>query len=166
MQIKLAPATNKDFSLIAELAEVIWHKHYTPIIGKEQVDYMLNKIYSEEGLKEQVEVKQHQFYLMQNNDDKTTVGFISISNETVSDYWIHKFYVLDSYQGKGLGAKVFEEIKAKMPSLHQIRLTVNRQNYKSINFYFKLGFVIEQVADFDIGNNYFMNDFVMIWKKK
>ena len=39
------------------------------------------------------------------------------------------------------------------------------QNYKSINFYFKNGFVIERVADFDIGNNFVMNDFVMIWKR-
>jgi ribosomal protein S18 acetylase RimI-like enzyme len=47
-----------------------------------------------------------------------------------------------------------------------IRLTVNRQNFKSINFYFKLGFKIEKVADFDIGNGYFMNDFVMLWKAR
>ena len=40
-------------------------------------------------------------------------------------------------------------------------LTVNRQNYKSINFYFKNGFIINEIADFDIGNGYVMNDFVM-----
>jgi hypothetical protein len=37
-------------------------------------------------------------------------------------------------------------------------------NYKAINFYFKNGFTIEKVADFDIGDGYFMNDFVMIWE--
>ena len=46
-----------------------------------------------------------------------------------------------------------------------IRLQVNRMNYKAINFYFKHGFVIEKVADFDIGDGYFMNDFVMIWRR-
>ena len=46
-----------------------------------------------------------------------------------------------------------------------VRLTVNRQNFKSVNFYFKNGFTIERVADFDIGNGYVMNDFVMMWKK-
>ena len=51
--------------------------------------------------------------------------------------------------------------------MHQpqtLRLTVNRQNYKSINFYFKNGFVIEKTADFDIGSGYFMNDFVMVYR--
>ena len=41
---------------------------------------------------------------------------------------------------------------------------VNRMNYKAVNFYFKSGFTIEKVADFDIGDGYFMNDFVMIWE--
>jgi ribosomal protein S18 acetylase RimI-like enzyme len=40
-------------------------------------------------------------------------------------------------------------------------LTVNRQNFKAINFYFKNGFVIDEVADFEIGNGFVMNDFVM-----
>jgi len=43
-----------------------------------------------------------------------------------------------------------------------IRLQVNRKNYKAINFYFKNGFTIESVGDFDIGGGYYMNDFVMI----
>lgn len=165
MQIQLLPATQKDFSAIASLADQIWHKHYVPIIGEEQVNYMLGKIYSEAGLKEQLEVKKHSFYLIQDDSGKV-IGFISISNENATDYWIHKFYILDNQQGKGIGAKVFEEIKSKMPGMKCIRLTVNRQNHKSINFYFKIGFVIEQVADFDIGNGYFMNDFVMIWKRR
>ena len=46
----------------------------------------------------------------------------------------------------------------------EIRLQVNRQNFKAINFYFKAGFKIEKVADFDIGDGYFMNDFIMIWE--
>jgi ribosomal protein S18 acetylase RimI-like enzyme len=47
-----------------------------------------------------------------------------------------------------------------------IRLTVNRQNYKSINFYFKNGFKIERVEDFDIGSGFWMNDFIMIKQVK
>ena len=46
-----------------------------------------------------------------------------------------------------------------------VRLTVNRKNFKAINFYFKQGFIIEEVKDFDIGNNYEMNDFIMLYKR-
>jgi ribosomal protein S18 acetylase RimI-like enzyme len=43
-----------------------------------------------------------------------------------------------------------------------VRLNVNRQNYKSINFYFKLGFKIEKVVDIDLDKGYQMNDFIML----
>ena len=35
--------TNEDLQEIAALADVIWHEHFTPIIGKEQVEYMLSR---------------------------------------------------------------------------------------------------------------------------
>jgi len=49
--------------------------------------------------------------------------------------------------------------------IRSITLQVNRQNYKSVNFYFSVGFKIIQVADFDIGEGWQMNDFIMEWKR-
>lgn len=162
MQVSIIKAQESDFKLIAELAKNIWHKHYVPIIGEEQVNYMLEKIYSKNSLTEQTITKKHVFYLIQ--EEVNTIGFVSISSENETDFWIHKFYVLQNNQNKGVGSTVFNEVLKQMNQPKTIRLTVNRQNFKSINFYFKLGFKIEQVADFDIGNGYFMNDFIMIWK--
>jgi RimJ/RimL family protein N-acetyltransferase len=166
MQIQLAPANSSHFQLIEELARRIWNRHYVPIIGQEQVDYMLSNIYNAQSLQEQMEAKGHRFFLIENSGSKEVIGFISISTESEGIYWINKFYLLDEQQGKGTGTLVFNAIKEQMPALQLMRLTVNRQNYKSINFYFKQGFIIEQVADFDIGNGYYMNDFVMVWKQK
>lgn len=166
MHIQLISASTKDFLLIAQLAKDIWHKHYVPIIGIEQVEYMLEKMYNQESLVEQTEKKGHQFFLINDVDAAKTIGFISISSDNQKDFWIHKFYVLSANQNKGVGTQVFEKISNIMNQPFSMRLTVNRQNYKSINFYFKIGFTIEQVADFDIGNGYYMNDFVMIWKNK
>ena len=45
-----------------------------------------------------------------------------------------------------------------------MRLFVNRENFKSINFYFKTGFIIEKIIDQPIGENFYMNDFIMIKK--
>ena len=39
----------------AMLAHSIWNQHYTPIIGKEQVDYMLANFQSEQAIKEQMD---------------------------------------------------------------------------------------------------------------
>ncbi|MGZ3865833.1 MAG: GNAT family N-acetyltransferase [Bacteroidia bacterium] len=158
----LKPATSGDFLTIGKLARVIWEEHYVPMIGAGQVRYMLTKMYSPEAIANQVKEGQ-KFYLVENEGKET--GFISVSTKDNKNYFLHKFYILQEKQNTGLGTKVFKQIFEELYKPESIELTVNRQNYKSINFYFKLGFKIDHVADFDIGNGYFMNDFVMRWKK-
>ena len=158
----LKPATETDFATIEKLARIIWLKHYIPIVGAEQVNYMLDKLYSHQALLQQTKEGQN-FHLIENEGKE--IGFISISSKDDKNYFLHKFYILQDKQNTGLGTKVFKQAFENLYHPETIRLTVNRQNFKSINFYFKLGFKIEKVEDFDIGNNYFMNDFVMLWQK-
>ena len=79
-----------------------------------------------------------------------------------SFYFLHKFYIDNQKQRSGIGAELLQYVISTLITPQTIELTVNRQNYKAINFYFKNGFVIKETADFDIGNGYFMNDFIMI----
>jgi len=53
---------------------------------------------------------------------------------------------------------IIEEIRKQGAST--LQLQVNRHN-KAKDFYELLGFTIIEEADFDIGNGYFMNDYVM-----
>ena len=39
---------------IADLAKIIWNEHFTPIIGKDQVGYMIEKFQSYPALREQI----------------------------------------------------------------------------------------------------------------
>ncbi len=160
--LSLKPANPEDLASIAQLAREIWAKHYTPIIGIGQVNYMLNKMYSTKALQQQVDEGQR-FHMVVSEEKQ--VGFISVSQKEQGDYFLHKFYILDEKQNSGLGTTVFKKVFEELNNPQSIRLTVNRQNYKSINFYFKMGFRIEKVEDFDIGNDYYMNDFVMLWRK-
>jgi diamine N-acetyltransferase len=160
--ITLNEAEVNDIPLISELAQRIWNQHYLSIIGQAQVDYMLNLMYSHKSLSEQMQEKKHQFFLVMN--DEETIGFISVNKEQNNDWFLNKFYIDQTLAAKGNGALAFSTLVEKInPST--LTLTCNRQNFKAINFYFKLGFKIERVADFDIGNNYVMNDFVMVWKR-
>ncbi|MCE3280553.1 MAG: family N-acetyltransferase [Bacteroidetes bacterium] len=152
-----------DVNTIYALAEKIWRKHYRSIISLEQIDYMLNKMYSAESLSEQMQQGQ-QFTLVYSNN--TPVGYISISTKDQRNYFLHKFYIETTEQSRGIGTYLLEYIINSLETPETIELTVNRKNYTAINFYFKNGFVIKEVADFDIGNGYFMNDFVMIKKVK
>ena len=164
LQLKLKEATADDLAVVADLAEQIWNEHYVPIIGKAQVDYMLDLMYSPHSLLEQLIGKQHRFFLMVTGEDKIP-GFISVYQEKENEWFLNKFYILPQDSAKGLGTQAFENLK-KLICPRKITLTVNRQNYKSINFYFKNNFRISRVADFDIGEGYVMNDFVMEWRLK
>jgi ribosomal protein S18 acetylase RimI-like enzyme len=157
--IQLTIAQEKDLKTIAQLAKVIWNEHYVPFIGQQQVDYMLAKIYNHQSLVEQLNVKKHVFYLIHKDDD--IIGFLSVSSDHKTDYFLHKFYIDQQKSNAGIGTKILH-LLIKIINPKSLTLTVNRQNFKSINFYFKNGFKIDRVEDFDIGDGYQMNDFVMI----
>ncbi len=159
----LRAATIHDTPLIARLADRIWRVHYTPIIGAAQVDYMLKTLYSQGSLEKQMEEGQ-QYFLAQNNGE--VLGYLSISTRPGNELFLNKFYLEVDEQGKGFGKKIFRELLVRFPHVETIRLQVNRMNYKSVNFYFRLGFVIEDAKNFDIGEGFFMEDYVMIWKKR
>ena len=162
MKLDLKNAEVKDIPIIKSLAEKIWMIHYPPIIGHEQVTYMLEKMYDPASLTEQMEIKKHVFYFVMK--ENKPVGFISVHLESEGKYMLNKFYILSEEQAKGEGTHAFRLLLKELQGMSEIRLTVNRQNFKSINFYFKNGFKIESVADFDIGNGYYMNDFVMLYQ--
>jgi len=150
-------AAYSDCKLIYDLALEIWNKHYVPIIGQQQVDYMLNTLYSEISLRKQMEEGQ-KFSLIFQND--LAIGYFSISKKGEVSF-LNKFYIDSNKHSQGIGTEVMNKIIAQSKEEKTIELTVNRQNFKTINFYFKNGFRIKSVEDFDIGEGYFMNDFVM-----
>ncbi|MFM2049244.1 MAG: hypothetical protein RI955_1792 [Bacteroidota bacterium] len=161
MQIEFIPCTESHIAMIQQLADKIWRKHYPSIITIEQIDYMLNKMYSAKSLLQQMNEGQ-QFTIL--SIDNYATGFIAVSKKEEHHYFINKLYVDTTQHRKGLGKLLLNKIEQEYIDAENFSLTVNRQNFNAINFYFKNGFVIESVADFDIGNGYVMNDFVM--KKK
>ncbi|MFN4234444.1 MAG: GNAT family N-acetyltransferase [Bacteroidia bacterium] len=163
MKLQFIHCDNEKINTIAQLANEIWNEYYPPIIGQQQVNYMLSKLYNTDAIQEQMSNGQI-FYLISVNDNN--IGFFSYSLKNDGSGFLHKFYLLKSYRGKNYASITlnFLELVFKNMNIKEYRLTVNRQNAQAINFYFKSGFKIEQVADFDIGNGFFMNDFVMIKK--
>ncbi len=155
-------ANENDIDLIYNLAEKIWKEYYPAIISMEQIEYMLNKMYSTSSLKQQM-LDGDNFlvaYL-----DHQPIGYISYGIKGAGNYFLSKFYIDAKNHRSGIGLDFFHLVFDGLSDLKTIRLTVNRKNFKAINFYFKLGFKIEEVADFDIGNGYVMNDFVMMFKR-
>jgi diamine N-acetyltransferase len=113
--------SNSDFIVIESLANIIWRAHYTTIIGKPQVDYMLKKFQSVAAIAEQVK-NGYEYFILEYN--KKPVGYISIKKETDA-LFLSKFYVLSDYRGKNIGkeALLFVEEQARTNPLPQIKLT-------------------------------------------
>lgn len=148
-------------SIIKDLAYKIWPNAYGKILSEEQMDYMLELIYSEESLKKQIE-KKHQFYLVEDHDKKY-LGFVSFEiNCEPHKTKIQKIYILPETQGKGIGKLLFEKVKVEAVKENQktIFLNVNKFN-KAQEFYSKLGFTITKEEIIDIGKGYVMDDYVM-----
>jgi ribosomal protein S18 acetylase RimI-like enzyme len=70
---------------------------------------------------------------------------------------------LSNQQGRGIGkyklAHITNDIKNKGGK--SLQLNVNRYNHPAILFYEKQGFSVLKEEDINIGNGYFMNDFVL-----
>jgi GNAT superfamily N-acetyltransferase len=155
----IRPASFNDIKHIQQIAAITWQLTYTPILGKEQVDYMLGKFYSTPSLEDQIKNKHHFFLALQNY---TPVGFASFSHQGEKTYKLEKLYVLSEVQKTGAGKKLLETVEtvAKSMGAEKLILNVNRKN-KAITFYQKNGFTVIREEDIDIGNGYFMNDYIM-----
>lgn len=159
--IEIKQAGIKDLNMISKLAYDIWPSAYGSILGKDQLEYMLNMIYSISSLEHQFNILKHNFILV--FDNEVPVGFASFSShEDSAIFHLNKIYVLPDQQKKNIGKimlqYVIEEIKIKGAA--SLQLNVNRNN-KALHFYEKQGFKIIREEDIDIGSGYFMNDYIM-----
>ena len=156
---KIFNATADHIALVRELTFKVWPQTYAAIISSAQIDYMLEMMYSEVSLKKQME-EGCQFLII--SDDDLPVGFASYQETMPQVFKLHKIYVLPSQQGKGAGKFLLDHIITEMKNkkAKALQLQVNRYN-KAKNFYERLGFVVIDEKDFDIGNGYFMNDYIM-----
>jgi len=148
-----------DLTLIENMANTIWHEHYTPIIGAEQVTYMLDKFQSANTMQEQID-KGYQYFLINFNDN--AVGYLSFEKRE-NALFLSKIYLLKNERGKGIGRTAMEFVisAAKGLSCTKVALTVNRFNQNSIRAYESAGFEKKGELVQDIGNGFVMDDYLM-----
>jgi GNAT superfamily N-acetyltransferase len=165
-QIIIRPARFEDRVFIRSVSERTWPSTYGHIISQEQIDFMLDWMYSDASMSEQFE-KGHQFYIANLNGED--IGFCSVSAEPMDDqvnaqkaHKLNKLYVLPTAHGTGSGKallhKAIEVAKAEGSS--SLFLQVNKLN-NAYTFYLKSGFIKESEFKFEIGNGFYMDDYVM-----
>ena len=154
-----AATSTRELLLIEKMAQTIWHEHYTPIIGVEQVVYMLDKFQSVACMAEQIK-SGYQYFLI--NQTGIPVGYLSYIKRD-EELFLSKIYILKELRGHGIGKRTFEfiETQAKEIQCKKVSLTVNRNNLNSIKAYEKAGFQNTGELIQDIGHGYVMDDYSM-----
>lgn len=154
-------ASTDDIPLIRSMAETVFRKTYHDILSPEQMEYMMEMMYSEKSLKEQMTTGGNTFFVEEG------MGYVSYRQDRIESngtqvFHLEKLYVMPEYQKSGVGKKFFKKIIEQMPSgkLWRIELNVNRNN-NAVSFYQHLGMTVQRSGDFPIGGGFYMNDYIM-----
>jgi GNAT superfamily N-acetyltransferase len=154
--------TETDIRAAARLADTVWREHFTPILPRGQVDYMLEKFQSESAMSLQIREGGYKYYL--GCIDDTPVAYCAVRLESGGSLFLSKLYVQLEYRGQGLSRKLLDYALGNEKDITRIHLTVNRYNAASIAVYKHMGFTVYDEKVTDIGGGYVMDDYLMEWK--
>lgn len=161
MELELRNATVDDAAMLRLLAEKIWWPTYQKILSKEQIRFMLDAIYEEDKLRQQIESGEQTFLILSENN--VPIGFTAFSadRENQQLMTLEKIYCLPETQGKGYGKLLIQTVenKAREAGKTVLQLYVHREN-KARNFYEKLNFKVVKKVNRPLGK-YLLTDFVM-----
>lgn len=152
-------ATLDDVTLIHILAHQIWPVSYRNILSQQQIDFMLQEIYSLDSLKVQFETST--FLIVEEHFKAIGFASYSVSHKSLAVFKIHKLYILPAHQGKGVGKLLCDTIKEQVVKEggQHVELNVNRNN-PAVAFYLKYGFSIFSEVDIPY-HQFILNDFIL-----
>lgn len=159
--LSLHTATPTDLNAIQKIANETWPSAFGAILSREQIEYMLEMMYSSVSLEEQIN-KGHHFLIVKEENDDLAFASYELHYNGLPKTKIHKIYTLPTAQNKGIGKLLMNAIIEKAKENQDTTLTLNVNRYNTAyEFYKRLGF--EQVGEenIDIGQGYLMEDFIM-----
>ena len=188
--IEIRKATENDLQTIHDMAQVVFRHTYRGILSPEQMEYMMDMMYSMPNLQKQLD-EGHHFYIAY--EAAIPCGYVSVQYEGpdpdgIEVFHLHKIYVMPDAQGRGVGLKLFrtvvDHVRAALLESDpvcvspttvcsspatciapphrpaRIELNVNKFN-AAVNFYRHLGMRVLLEEDFPIGNGFYKTDYIM-----
>ena len=156
-------ANAEDIAEIRRLARSIWCEAYNSILSKEQIDYMLDMMYSEEVITGEILSGVVWDLIV---CEGTSCGYLSYSPAEDNAVKLSKIYIDKNFRGKSIAANALRRVieYAAQKGRDHVFLTVNKNNKIAIRAYEKNGFVISDSVVTDIGNGFVMDDYIMKYK--
>jgi ribosomal protein S18 acetylase RimI-like enzyme len=155
-------ATEKDLPSVAALASLIWRACYREIISTEQIEYMLERMYRVETMREEIRhegIRYERLFV-----DDRFIGFASYGPfGEPGTFKLHKLYLRPAQHHRGLGSLLLRhcETEAHQAGGRRLILNVNKQNSRAIAVYLRNDFRISDSVMVDIGGGFVMDDYVM-----
>lgn len=170
-KITVATSRNVHFQIISadllpivqQLALMIWPSTYSDIISVEQIHYMLDKMYDLQTMASQIKDKGATFALILMEDE--AIGFLAWDKADENGIiFLQKLYLLPKLHGQGIGAQALQWLESQQtsPNVRHFRLRVNKNNHAAIRAYLRQGFVFEEDVCTEIGDEFVMDDHLMI----
>lgn len=158
-ELTIRKVENSDIEVLAEKANEIWHEYFIPIIGLEQVEYMVEKFQSVKGLTQQINQGYSYYFALV---DDSVVGYFGVQPQC-DKLFLSKLYLEKQSRGKGYSGEMLKYIIniAVEQKKSSIYLTVNKYNKNTIDIYKHFGFKIVDEQKADIGNGFYMDDYIM-----
>jgi ribosomal protein S18 acetylase RimI-like enzyme len=150
-----------DLPVVRALAHEIWPVCYRGIISAEQIDYMLERMYSLAQLRADATAGIAFDLLF---EDSVPIGFASYGGtENSGECKLHKLYLRPSHHGRGLGSLLLRHVieTVKTRGFSTLMLNVNKQNTAAIAAYRRNGFSVHKEVVIDIGGRFAMDDYIM-----
>lgn len=156
--VKVLASDTDAIKELSHLAIEIVKEHFDSIIGAEQNDYMIRKFQSVSAIKEQLAHGIHYYFVIDNNGNK--VGFLAFYLKR-NQLCLSKFYLHKEQRGKGIAREMLQFViqRALEAGFPSIVLNVNKNN-SAVLSYERLGFKKTGEERKDIGNGFFMDDFI------
>lgn len=155
--------TDEQIRQIADLAGVIWNEHFTPIIGKDQVDYMVEKFQSYPALKGQLDDGYEYYQIFDNGE---FCGYTGIHPGEDGRLFLSKLYIRKDHRGHHLATRAFRFLTdlCRERGYSAVWLTCNKHNDNSLRIYRHLGFQTVDTQEADIGGGFIMDDYIMEYR--
>ncbi len=161
-RIRIVGATDADLAAVAELARIIWRRHYPGIITPEQIEYMLERGYSRAALLRFI-TEDGAGLALAHADDRFAGFAAYYRGDDVDELKLDKLYVHQDFHRRGVGRRLIEATVAAARAQQRatIVLNVNKNNTQAIHAYARNGFVVREAVVVDIGGGFVMDDYIM-----
>lgn len=163
-------ATPSDVDDLLRISWKTFYEAFHHLNTKANMDAYMNKAFTRDKLLGELENENSSFYLFRNSTN--VIGYCKINRKDAQTEFkddasmeVERIYLDASYQGKGLGTEMLNQIKAmaEEEGIKYVWLGVWEKNPDAIRFYQRNGFEIFSAHEFQMGDEVQM-DKLMICK--